>query len=73
MGFGDGCGISWTIMQTVCTLLQTDNFTNTSSLNFYRPDNLPDAQPIVSMQWRQKTDEKKIKQVQKSEVGLYLQ
>ena len=24
-------------MQTVCTLLQTDNHTNTSSLNFYRP------------------------------------
>jgi len=32
-------------MQTICTLLQTDNHTNTSSLNFYRPDALPDAQP----------------------------
>jgi len=31
--------------QTICTLLQTDNHTNTSSLNFYRPDALPDAQP----------------------------
>jgi len=30
-------------MQTVCTLLQTDNHTKTSSLNFYRPDALPDA------------------------------
>ena len=35
-------------MQTVCTSLQTDNHTNTSSLNFYRPDALPDAQPTVS-------------------------
>ena len=25
-------------MQTICTLLQTDNHTNTSSLNFYNPD-----------------------------------
>jgi len=30
-------------MQTICTLLQTDNHTNTSSLNFYRPVALPDA------------------------------
>ena len=35
-------------MQTICTSLQTDNHTNTSSLNFYRPDDLPDAQPTVS-------------------------
>jgi len=35
-------------MQTICTLLQTDNHTNTSSLNFYRPDALPDIQPTVS-------------------------
>ena len=27
---------------------RTDNHTNTSSLNFYRPDAFPDAQPIVS-------------------------
>ena len=32
-------------MQTVCTSLQTDNHTSTSSLNFYRPHALPDAQP----------------------------
>jgi len=32
-------------MQTVCTLLQTDYHTNTSSLNFYRPGALPDVQP----------------------------
>jgi len=25
-------------MQTICTLLQTDNHTNTSSVNVYRPD-----------------------------------
>ena len=30
-------------MQTICTSLQTDNHTNTSSLNVYRPDALPDA------------------------------
>jgi len=35
-------------MQTICTSLQTDNHTTTSSLNFYRPDALPDAQPTVS-------------------------
>jgi len=41
-------------MQTICTSLQTDNHTNTPSLNFifYRPDALPDAQPTVSKQWR---------------------
>jgi len=32
-------------MQTICTSLQTDNHTNTSSLNFYRLVALPDAQP----------------------------
>ena len=37
-------GSSWTI----CTSLQTENHTNTSSLNFYRPDGLPDAQPTAS-------------------------
>jgi len=40
-------------MQTICTTLQTDDHTNTSSLNFYRPDALPDAQPTVSKHWRQ--------------------
>ena len=35
-------------MQTICTLLQIDNHTNTSSLNLYRPDALPDAQPTAS-------------------------
>jgi len=51
-----GCsGISWTIckqsahryMHTL-TSLQTDNHTNTPTLNFYRLDALPDARPTVS-------------------------
>ena len=39
MGSWDGSGISWTICKqyVFCTSLQTDNHTNTSSLNFYRP------------------------------------
>jgi len=37
-------------MQTICTSLQTDNHTNTSSLIFYGPDALPAAQPTVSKQ-----------------------
>ena len=34
------------------TSLQTDNHTNTSSLNFYRPGALSDAQPTVSKQMK---------------------
>ena len=34
--------------QTICTSVLTDNHNNTSSLNFYRPDALPDVQPTVS-------------------------
>jgi len=37
-------------MQTICTSLQTDNHTNTSLLNFYRPDALPNAKPTASKQ-----------------------
>ena len=37
-------------MQTICTLLQTDN--HTPPLNFYRPDALADTQPTVSNHWR---------------------
>ena len=40
-------------MQTICSLLQTDNHTNTSSLNFYRPDALRDDQSTASKHWRQ--------------------
>ena len=35
-------------MQTICISLQTDNPTNTTSLNFYRLYALLDAQPTVS-------------------------
>ena len=38
----------WHQLQTLCTSLQTDNHTNTSSLHFYSPDALPDAQTTVS-------------------------
>ena len=38
-------------MQTICTSLQTDNHINTSSLNCYRPDALPDVQPTGSKHW----------------------
>jgi len=53
MGFWDVSGTSWTTMQTICTSLQIDNHTNTSSLNFYRLNALSDAQPMVSKHWRQ--------------------
>jgi len=44
-----GSGISWTLCKIIIyTSLQTDNHTSTSSLNFDRPDALPDAQPPVS-------------------------
>ena len=36
----------------ICTSLQTDNHNNIASLNFYRPDALPDAQPTVSKHWK---------------------
>ena len=40
-------------MQIICTSLQTDNHTSTSSLHiFYRPDALPVAQPTASKHWR---------------------
>jgi len=34
-------------MQTIYILLQTDNNTNISSLNFYKPDAVPDAKPAA--------------------------
>jgi len=43
-------------IQIVCTSLQTDNHASTSSLYFYRPDALPDAQPTMSKHWRQAVD-----------------
>jgi len=38
-------GKSWTLYKIICILLQTDNHASTSSLNFHRPDALPDTQP----------------------------
>ena len=40
-------------MYIICTLLQTYNHASTSSLIFYGPDALPDAQPTASKHWRQ--------------------
>jgi len=34
-------------MQTICISLQTDNHTNTPTLNLYSPGAPPDAQPIA--------------------------
>ena len=49
MGFLGGSGISWTICkQSAPRTRQTDNHSNTSSLNFYKPYALPDAQPCHS-------------------------
>jgi len=42
----------------VWTTLQTDNHTNTSSLNFYRPDALPDTQPCKSTEGQTKDENK---------------
>ena len=53
-----GFGMQWhqlDHMQTICTSHQTDNHTNTSSLNFYPLDALPDVQPTASKHRR--TDE----------------
>jgi len=35
-------------MQSIYTLLQTDNHASTSSLSFFQADALPDAKPTVS-------------------------
>jgi len=46
MGFGDAvASAELDHMQTICASLQIDNHTNTSSLNFYRSDALPDDSP----------------------------
>ena len=50
MGFWDAVASAG---RYASNLLQTDNHTNTSPLNFYRPDDLPDAQPTVSEHSRQ--------------------
>ena len=51
-----GFGMQWRQldhMQAIYTSLQADNHTKTSSLDFYRPDALSDAQPTASKHWRQ--------------------
>jgi len=47
LGFWDAVASAGPYIQTICISLQTDNHINTSSLNFYRPDALSDAQPTV--------------------------
>ena len=70
-----GFGIQWhqlDHMQTICTSLQTDNHTNTSSLNFYRPNALPDAKPTLSNYWRQvpRIKSEEIKTVKRLSCGM---
>ena len=49
MGLYDDSGISWTIRkQSGPRCRQITSITSTSSLDVYRPDALPDAQPTVS-------------------------
>jgi len=50
VGFGDAVASAGPCAKNlrICTSLHTDNHANTSSLNFYRPDDLPDAQSTVS-------------------------
>jgi len=38
----------------VCTSLQTNNHASIPQLSFYRPDDLPAAQPTASKHWRQR-------------------
>ena len=40
-------------MQMICLSLQTDNYTNTSSINFYRPDALPTNSVKLNMDYTQ--------------------
>jgi len=44
MGFGNAVASDGPYSKIICTSLQTDNHTNTSALNFYGLDALPDAQ-----------------------------
>jgi len=65
---GGGFGMQWhqlDHMQANCTSLQRDNHTYTPSLNFYRLDALPDAQPTMSKHWRQQELKTKPKLQQK--------
>jgi len=46
-------GMQWHQLGHIQTICCISLHTNTSSLNFYRPDALPDAEPTVSKHWRQ--------------------
>jgi len=59
MGFWGGSGIRWTITNNL-HLAPDRIHTNTSSLNFYRWDALPGAQPTVSKHWRCHSDKCKL-------------
>ena len=48
MGFWDTVASVGLYMQTICTLLHTDNHARTPPLSFYRLDVLPADQPTVS-------------------------
>ena len=48
MEFWDGGGIRWTICKQSAPRSRHITTSNTSTLNFYRPDALLDAQPTVS-------------------------
>ena len=47
MGLWDGSGISWTIHKQSAPHCRQTTTPNTSLLNFYRSNALPDAQPSV--------------------------
>jgi len=52
---GSGCsGIRWAICKQSAPRSRQDNHTNTPTLNFYKPDTLPGAQPTVSKHWWQR-------------------
>ena len=64
-------GWQWHQLDHMQTSLQTDIHTNTSSLNFYRLDDLPDAQPTVSKHGRHAKIAKTISLIQSSLVNWH--
>ena len=50
--FEDGSGISWTICKQSAPRCKQITTTSTSLLNFYRPADLPDAEPTVSKHFK---------------------
>jgi len=47
-GFGDAVASAGPYANNLHLVIHTDNHTNTPTLNFYRPEALPDAQLTVS-------------------------